>query len=250
MSSRFTETNKWSDPWFQSLTHGSKLLFMYLCDRCNTAGFYEENMREACFHLGITDDQYKGALKGLERGIISVDGWLWVKNFLRHQKNKDLNPENLAHRGVIRLLQEQLDRFSSNPDFQSFIAPLEALFRVSCNSKGKEGEEVKEKRSKFTKPTVDQVQEEMTRQEVVNPKEEAKMFIAHFSSNGWKIGGKAPMKDWPSAVTTWKHRQKANGANGHSGNGKHNGKRFLSPEEHRAEQARLEAQSDSRNGSH
>ena len=29
------------------------------------------------------------------------------------------------------------------------------------------------------------------------------LFVAHFRSNGWKVGGRAPMKDWKSAVHKW-----------------------------------------------
>jgi hypothetical protein len=124
---RFTETDKWRDKWFQSLPHDSKLLFIYFCDTCNNAGFYEENEREACFHLGITEDQYQGALQGLGRGIKGASGWLWVRRFLRHQKNESLNPENPAHKQIIRLISEQIVRFEECPEFQEFISPLKGL---------------------------------------------------------------------------------------------------------------------------
>jgi hypothetical protein len=126
---RFTETDKWSDPWFQNLSHGSKLLFIYLCDKCNNGGFYENNPREACFQLGITEDQHKGALKGLERGIIEADGWIFVKNFLKHQKNLALNQDNPAHKQIIFFINEQLPRFGKNAQFQDFVAPLKGLLR-------------------------------------------------------------------------------------------------------------------------
>lgn len=32
-------------------------------------------------------------------------------------------------------------------------------------------------------------------------------FYDHFESNGWKVGGKAPMRNWQSALQTWKRRQ-------------------------------------------
>jgi hypothetical protein len=32
---------------------------------------------------------------------------------------------------------------------------------------------------------------------------EAQKFFNHFQSNGWKVGGKAPMKDWQAAVGNW-----------------------------------------------
>ena len=32
---------------------------------------------------------------------------------------------------------------------------------------------------------------------------EAENFMDHFDSNGWKVGGKAPMKDWKAAARKW-----------------------------------------------
>jgi len=41
------------------------------------------------------------------------------------------------------------------------------------------------------------------------PREEAEAFYDHFESNGWKVGGKAAMKDWHAAARTWKRNRKA-----------------------------------------
>jgi hypothetical protein len=89
---RFTETNKWRDPWFQSLPVNSKVLFLYLVDNCNNAGFIEENPRQFCFEIGISEAEYEGASKGLGRGIKGASGWLWIRRYLRHQKIDSLNP--------------------------------------------------------------------------------------------------------------------------------------------------------------
>ncbi len=35
---------------------------------------------------------------------------------------------------------------------------------------------------------------------------EAEKFFDHFSSNGWKVAGKAPMKDWMAAARNWVRR--------------------------------------------
>ncbi len=125
---RFTETNKWRDPWFQALSHGEKLLFLYLIDNCDNAGFYEENVRETCFHLDINPKQYEAALKGLGRGIKGASGWLWIRRFLFHQKNSELDPvKNPAHRQIVLILKEQSERFKGVPEFQQLLAPTKGL---------------------------------------------------------------------------------------------------------------------------
>lgn len=35
------------------------------------------------------------------------------------------------------------------------------------------------------------------------PQAEAEKFYNYFQSNGWKVGGKAPMKDWRAAARNW-----------------------------------------------
>ena len=37
---------------------------------------------------------------------------------------------------------------------------------------------------------------------------EGETFWYHFSSNGFKVGGKAPMKNWHSAAQCWVRRNK------------------------------------------
>ena len=38
--------------------------------------------------------------------------------------------------------------------------------------------------------------------ELGDPKE-AEKFFDHFEANGWKVGGKTPMKDWKAAARNW-----------------------------------------------
>jgi hypothetical protein len=36
-----------------------------------------------------------------------------------------------------------------------------------------------------------------------HPEIEARKFFNHFESNGWKVGGKTPMKNWNAAARNW-----------------------------------------------
>jgi len=53
---------------------------------------------------------------------------------------------------------------------------------------------------------------------------DAGQFVDHYEANGWKVGGKTPMKDWKACIRTWERREdskqefngnKWNGNNGH-----------------------------------
>lgn len=124
---RFTETLKWDDPWFRSLSGIQKLVFLYVIDRCNNAGFWEEDEDAMAFQTKLAKEHIQGAWKGLGRGLIRVGGWVWVRRFLRHQRNDRLNPENKAHIQIIGLLGEQVSRFSSSPEFCEFLGAYKGL---------------------------------------------------------------------------------------------------------------------------
>lgn len=113
MAYRFTNTDKWSDNWFVDLKSTEKLLFLYLIDNCDIGGFFEISYRRLSYDLGIDERGLKGALKGLERGLIySLDGSIvYLRTFLKNQKNLPLNPANKAHQGILRRFEKYADRF-------------------------------------------------------------------------------------------------------------------------------------------
>lgn len=136
MAKRFTETNKWNDVWFSSLTPTQKFVFLYLIDVCDNAGFYELNYRRMEFDLGIDEEKIKGALKGLERGLEVANEILFIKNFLRHQNNLPLSENNPAHKQIIKLVKFQLERVSDDLADKKFKGALEGLLSPLMYSKG------------------------------------------------------------------------------------------------------------------
>ena len=101
MAYRFTSTDKWTDTWFSELTPLQMLLFIYLCDNCDIAGFINVNLKRWTSDLNSTKPNIEEALKGLERGLVySNDGEvIFLKNFLKHQKNLPINENNKAQSG-------------------------------------------------------------------------------------------------------------------------------------------------------
>jgi hypothetical protein len=134
---RFTDTCKWDDPWFRALPGVHKLVFLYIIDRCNNAGFWEVDMDSLAFHTKLESKHLEGALKGLERGLKGASGWVWVRRFLRHQKHEPLNQENPAHRQIITLISEQRERFQHVPEFKEFEGALKGLNSPMGTGKGK-----------------------------------------------------------------------------------------------------------------
>src|SRR5690554_3301563 len=57
------------------------------------------------------------------------------------------------------------------------------------------------KRKKFIPPNLQEVKTFF--HENKSSYQVAEMFFNHFESNGWKVGGKAPMKNWNAAARNW-----------------------------------------------
>lgn len=145
MARRFTETAKWRDVWFRKLKPLHKLVFLYLCDDCDCAGFWEIDIERATFEIGIDDRDVIEAIDSLGEKMVRNGKYLWVENFLKHQRNVPLNSENKSHVGIIarlerfRGLSEKIDILlnSGNPYEMPDEAPTEPLSRGYGNGKGK-----------------------------------------------------------------------------------------------------------------
>lgn len=122
MAYRFTDTNKWNDAWFLELKPSEKLLFNYLCDNCDVAGFIELTPRKWAFEIGETQANILGALEGLGRGLIysKSSDCVYIKNFLKHQKNLPLNERNNAHVGILKCFDKYKNKFEID-NIQDFI---------------------------------------------------------------------------------------------------------------------------------
>ena len=58
----------------------------------------------------------------------------------------------------------------------------------------------------FTTPTLDECRAYAAKMRLVM---DVAHFHDHYTSNGWKISGRAPMKDWRAAMRNWARREKA-----------------------------------------
>lgn len=59
-------------------------------------------------------------------------------------------------------------------------------------------------RAAFVKPTLAEVQAYVLEKRLA--KVDAEAFMDHYDSNGWKVGGKAMMKDWKATIRGWNRR--------------------------------------------
>ena len=57
--------------------------------------------------------------------------------------------------------------------------------------------------ARFVPPTVAEVREYM---HSANLTMDPEAFVDHFKSNGWRVGGRTPMRDWKASVRNWARR--------------------------------------------
>jgi hypothetical protein len=146
MAYRYTNTDKWSDAWFCGLDKEQKLLFMYLCDNCDCAGFIEVNKKKWAFECEMKLTEIEGALKGLDRGLTysSSSDCIYLINFLKHQKNLPLNDCNKSHIGIFRRFDLYASRFLIT-DTHEFIENQMDRTSPSDNQEEKKPTKTKEK---------------------------------------------------------------------------------------------------------
>jgi len=211
MSYRLTTPDKWTDSWFSDLSINGKLVFIFLVDNCDNAGFYEINKKFMLFLLGMQEKELKDALDEIKTSKkcyeLSVDKKrIWLLNYLKHQKKLPLNPKNNAHKQVIMKLEESVDNKDLFPNCKDIIK----LIPVNENKIPTKKAERKP-RVTFTKPNIDEIKSFMLEKNCtsVYAIRESEKFWNFYESKNWKVG-KEKMSVWKSACSNWIKNNTAN----------------------------------------
>jgi hypothetical protein len=188
---RFTETEKWRDPWFRKLSAGAKLAFLYIIDNCDNAGVWTADKELADFSIGMEIPWVKVLEAFGERVSVLPSGdWLIVR-FVEFQFGK-LSKDCKPHLQVMRLIEKH--RVSKG--YPKGFRTLE------------EKEEDKEKDEKGDARGKPESRSEVDAYaaEIGMSRADVDSWFDHFEANGWKVGGKAAMKDWQAALRNGQRR--------------------------------------------
>jgi hypothetical protein len=152
MSKRDTVCEKWRDTWFRRLTPESKLVWIWLCDSCDIAGFVEIDPELIAFETGLSQDKIETAIKDLARGLQAPakdlqstsqapGNWFWVRTFIKVQGNLPLNEANNCHRSILARLNSRksifpniLEEIENQTNTSTCQGPAQVLAR--CYGKG------------------------------------------------------------------------------------------------------------------
>jgi len=101
---RFTETQKWEDPWFRRLRPEIKLLWQWILDRCDNAGVIDPDIDLASFQIGY---QYPmdTLLEFGERAIKLPCGKWFIPKFIAFQYGQ-LSTDCKAHKPIFISLEK------------------------------------------------------------------------------------------------------------------------------------------------
>ena len=117
----FSDVTKWRLPSFKRLSPMAKLVYFYLIEDADSAGFVVKDVENISIFTGLAEDEVHQSLDDLKDRYIESGDWLWLRKYIKDQKNLNLNPEkNNAHKGIIRAIEERCDEF----DAQSILQEL------------------------------------------------------------------------------------------------------------------------------
>jgi len=85
---RFTDTDKWRDPWFRKLSSGVKLAFLFIVDNCDNAGVWDADMELADFSIGMEIPWQKVRDALGDRMEVLKSGKWHLKKFVNFQFGK------------------------------------------------------------------------------------------------------------------------------------------------------------------
>lgn len=204
MSKRFTDTDKWKDPWFRKLSAGVKMAFGYMCDNCDNAGVWAADFDLADFQIGmkVPWDKVRSEL-GDRLQVLSDDKWHLTK-FVNFQYG-ELSDQCKPHLSILRLMEKHGIEVNGrvSKGYPKGIDTLQDKDKEKNKEEGVQGKKPKQ----TIPPDADEALNYAT--EIGLPESELDAWHDHFAANGWKISGKTPMKDWKASLRTWARNRDA-----------------------------------------
>lgn len=107
MAKRFTDSEKWKDPFFEELTKDLKLAWLYLLDDCDHAGIWKKSIKRLNFSID-TNFTEEDLLKAFKERIVILNSDKWfIPKFITFQYGNDfIKSKQKAVLSVIKILNE------------------------------------------------------------------------------------------------------------------------------------------------
>ena len=192
---RFTDTNKWEDPWFRRLSPELKNLWQWLCDRCDNAGVIDPDLDLAAFQIGY---QYPmDTLSEFGDRLVNLECGKWfIPKFIEFQYG-NLSEDCKAHNPIFISLQKHgIERVSNGYEYPLGIRKGKGIGKELLKEENKITEKARGTREEFA----------TFAKENGLPESDGEYMHDHFLENGWKRG-KEPIKNWKASFRKWKSQK-------------------------------------------
>ena len=202
---------------FLDMPQSAQCLYFHLAMRADDDGFVN-SPKKIQRMIGASEDDCrllvaKQFLIPFDTGVVVIRHWR-IHNYIQ----KDRYKETIYQGEKTSLSQDSTGAYEFL-DTQCIheVSVLDSQVRLGKSSLGKsslgEGSlgEDKEKRKRFTPPSVDEVREYCNE---INATISPDAFVDYYAAQGWVYGksGKQ-MKDWKAAVRNWQRREKTTTGN-------------------------------------
>ena len=101
---RYTETTKWSDPWFVDLDPKAKVFWLYLLDNCDHSGTWEKFEKKFQFETGI-GISIKALVEDLGDRIVDLGDKILIPKFIKFQFGSELSSTSNYHKPILKALE-------------------------------------------------------------------------------------------------------------------------------------------------
>jgi len=104
MAKRLTDTEKWNDDWYISLSNDYRIIWQWLIDNCNHAGICKRSIRLVNLMCNTSIDE-KTLVEMMEGRVIVVDNNWFIPKFLKFQYT-NLHSEKPVIVSVVKELEK------------------------------------------------------------------------------------------------------------------------------------------------
>jgi len=107
MAKRFTDSEKWKDPFFEELTKDLKLAWLYLLDDCDHAGIWKKSIKRLNFSLDTKFTEID-LIQAFKDRIVVLDNDKWfIPKFITFQYGNDfLKSKQKAVLSAVKILND------------------------------------------------------------------------------------------------------------------------------------------------
>jgi len=104
---RYTDTDKWDDPWFCDLSPENRSIWQYLCDKCDNAGMYKVNVPLLEFQtkINLNKESFFQAINLGKYRLMNLEKYWLLTGFVKFQFG-ELGAKSNLHNSVRGLLAE------------------------------------------------------------------------------------------------------------------------------------------------